>query len=215
MEGERPKIKKPVLTPAEEAVRRGKISVADLRKRRHTANPLKIKVQALSEQEFEARTQRIKNEWGSVSNFCSAMIWYFTQGFVDAQTIAGIRTSWETRWSTEEFQELSEEEIKRALQNKAFLDKLKNDKAKKTHARDFSLEKDLLEELRSNNALDKEKHEDALKAREEERAVEERVEEREELYDEGLLVKGEEVPLVQSVDMVSLRDFIFGSGNKI
>lgn len=207
MEGERPKIKKPVLTPAEEAVRRGKISVADLRKRRHTSKPLKIKVQALSEQEFEARTQRIKNEWGSVSNFCSAMIWYFTQGFVDAQTTAGIRTSWETRWSTEEFQELSEEEIKRALQNKAFLDKLKNDKAKKTHVRDFSLEKDLLEELRSNNALDKEKPEDALKERAEG--------EREELYDEGLLVEGEEVPLVQSVDMESLRDFIFGSGNKI
>jgi hypothetical protein len=187
MDEDRPRLKSPQLTPAEKAVRKGKISLADLRKRQGARKDYRVSIKALSKQEHDARVHRIQNEWGSLSNFCSAMIWYFTQGYVEASTIAGIRTSWETRWTQENFQELTEEEIKRALSNKAFLRKLNREKEVPEEIRDFNLEKEQVEELRKRNKLDEETQKDS---------------------------NDNEVPIVQPLDIETLRDLIFKE-NKI
>jgi hypothetical protein len=185
MDEDSPKIVRPPLTPFENRVKKGKISISKFRKRNVTHTPCKIKITALTNQEYESRTQRIKNEWGSLSNFCSAMIWYFTQGFVDAKTITGIRIAWETRLLDGPLQELTEEQITRALQEKKFWEKLQKVRTDKN-------EENL--EIEINEAEMQQIKEKGIFAEDDE--------------------KMDEIPIVEPVDFESLRDFIF-KRNKI
>lgn len=109
-------LKHAYLTPLEAALEEGRIDYRHLDTSDRHKKKMTLVINSSSENDIELRCARIEKEWGSVSNFMSAMLWYFTSGYVHPTDLQNIRSAWNASHVADNFKELSEQQVKQAVQ---------------------------------------------------------------------------------------------------
>lgn len=74
--------------------KRKKISLLAIRKRKTLSIPKAITLTAVTSNDLDARLYQISREWGSFSNFASAITWAWTQGYIKNDVAMQIQKDW-------------------------------------------------------------------------------------------------------------------------